>query len=136
MDEQTGEIIRGATGAFDDLRGTARLSGDGCPASFSLHQLHVDKELRGAVRVILHLQNLAYVASGGAQGEIARLIQQGEVDVEATVQARRQMTDGTLEATMRALLRRSRHSIPELYHLTRRTDGGRLVAEALNRCGR
>ena len=103
---------------------------------FSLHHLLVDKDLRGTVREILHLQHLAYVASGGGQGEIARLIQQGEVDVEATVQARRQMTDGTLEAAMRALLRRSRHSMPELYRLTRRADGGRLVAEALNRCGR
>ena len=82
------------------------------------------------------MQHLVYVASGGVQRGIARLIQQEEVNAEATVQARRQMTDRALEVAMRALLRRSRHSTPELCHLTRRADGGRLVAEALGRCGR
>ena len=39
--------------------------------------------------------------------------------VEANAQAHLQMTDHTFEAAMRALLFRSRHSMPELYHIMR-----------------
>ena len=41
------------------------------------------------------------------------------MDVEANAQAHLQMTDHNFEAAMRALLVRSRHSMPELYHIMR-----------------